>query len=281
MSCPKIPTTSSPAASSGTTHGLTGSAVTFAAPYLLVHGIVKIGLVTALLRHQAWAYPRMIGFLVIFIGYQFYRLALDPTFWLTALTVFDALTVWLTWRERRRHRTVPSASGTKHHLRSAPTETPRAAPRPGTTPRATHLPANWQVGLLQAAGAGGMLRGWQKARGAAGADGATPPTRPRSLPAQLGSCRVIRVCRRSDGAAPTAGAHFCRGARALTLVTRRQSAHLKAHMPRACRRSPRWDQAARNVGVLVGVVAGAHSVVAVGDVKRRTRKQVTSHQQDG
>lgn len=84
------------------THGLTGSAVTFAAVYLLAHGIVKIVLVAALLRNQAWAYPWMIGFLLIFIGYQVYRLALSPTFWLTALTVFDALIVWLTWREWRR-----------------------------------------------------------------------------------------------------------------------------------------------------------------------------------
>ena len=83
-------------------HGLTGSAVTFAAVYLLAHGIVKIVLVAALLRNQAWAYPWMIGFLLIFIGYQVYRLALSPTFWLTALTVFDALIVWLTWREWRR-----------------------------------------------------------------------------------------------------------------------------------------------------------------------------------
>jgi uncharacterized membrane protein len=86
----------------GYAHGLTGSAVTFAAAYLLVHGIVKIVLVAALLRNQAWAYPWMIGFLLIFIGYQLYRLALHPTFWLTALTIFDALIVWLTWREWRR-----------------------------------------------------------------------------------------------------------------------------------------------------------------------------------
>lgn len=84
------------------THGLIGSAVTFAAAYLLAHGIVKIVLVAALLRNQAWAYPWMIGFLLLFIGYQVYRLALSPTFWLTALTIFDALIVWLTWREWHR-----------------------------------------------------------------------------------------------------------------------------------------------------------------------------------
>jgi uncharacterized membrane protein len=88
-------------------HGLTGSAVTFAAVYLLVHGVIKIVLVAALLRNQAWAYPWMIGFLLVFIGYQLYRLALSPTFGLTALTIFDALIVWLTWREWRRQTPDP------------------------------------------------------------------------------------------------------------------------------------------------------------------------------
>jgi uncharacterized membrane protein len=83
-------------------HGLTGSAVTFAAVYLLLHGIIKIVLVVALLRNQAWAYPAMIAFLLIFIAYQLYRLVLSPTFGLTVLTGFDALIVWLTWREWRR-----------------------------------------------------------------------------------------------------------------------------------------------------------------------------------
>jgi len=86
----------------GYTHGLTGTAVTFAAFYLLVHGIAKIVLVAALLRNQIWAYPWMISFLLLFIGYQLYRLVLSLTFGLSALTIFDALIVWLTWREWRR-----------------------------------------------------------------------------------------------------------------------------------------------------------------------------------
>jgi uncharacterized membrane protein len=45
--------------------GLTGSAVRFAAAYLVVHGIVKVVLVVALLRTELWAYPWMIGFLVV------------------------------------------------------------------------------------------------------------------------------------------------------------------------------------------------------------------------
>ena len=86
----------------GYTHGLTGSAVTFAAVYLLLHGITKIVLVAALLRNQIWAYPWMLAFLLIFIGYQLYRLVLSPAFGLSALTIFDAFIAWLTWREWRK-----------------------------------------------------------------------------------------------------------------------------------------------------------------------------------
>jgi uncharacterized membrane protein len=83
-------------------HGLTGSAVAFAAAYLLLHGVVKVVLVTALLRNNLWAYPWLIVFLLLFIAYQMYRIALHPTPGLIALTVFDAFMVWLSWREYRR-----------------------------------------------------------------------------------------------------------------------------------------------------------------------------------
>jgi uncharacterized membrane protein len=86
-------------------HGLNGSAVTFAAVYLLLHGLTKIVLVAALLRNQVWAYPWTIAFLLIFIGYQLYRIVLEPTFGLSALTIFDAFIVWLTWREWRKQTT--------------------------------------------------------------------------------------------------------------------------------------------------------------------------------
>jgi uncharacterized membrane protein len=81
---------------------LTDSAVRFAALYLLFHGIVKVVLVLALMRNQMWAYPWLIVFLIIFIGYQLYRIAVEPSGWLIALTIFDAAIVWLTWREWRK-----------------------------------------------------------------------------------------------------------------------------------------------------------------------------------
>ena len=84
--------------------GLTGSSVRFAAAYLLGHGIVKVVLVVALLRNKLWAYPWLILFLIIFIYYQLYRITLQPSVWLIALTIFDAFVVWLTWREWRKQR---------------------------------------------------------------------------------------------------------------------------------------------------------------------------------
>jgi uncharacterized membrane protein len=93
-----------------TADGLTGSAVLFGAVYLLAHGAVKVGLVIALLLNKLWAYPCMITVLLIFIGYQLYRIVLQPSVGLVALTVFDAVIVVLTWREYRRQRRIPDRS---------------------------------------------------------------------------------------------------------------------------------------------------------------------------
>ena len=88
-----------------TATGLDAGATLFGALYLLLHGAVKLVLVVALLRDKLWAYPWMIGVLGAFIAYQLYRIALQPTAGLVALTVFDALIVALTWREmREQHR---------------------------------------------------------------------------------------------------------------------------------------------------------------------------------
>lgn len=86
--------------------GLTGSTVRFGAAYLLSHGVVKIVLVAALLRNRLWAYPWMIAFLLVFIGYQLYRITFSPSIGLIGLTVFDAVVTWLTWREYQKQRAV-------------------------------------------------------------------------------------------------------------------------------------------------------------------------------
>jgi len=85
-------------------HRLTGSGVAFGAAYLLSHGLVKVVLVAALLRNKVWAYPWTIAFLLAFVVYQLYRIALQPTLGLILLTVFDLAVAWLTWREYRTQR---------------------------------------------------------------------------------------------------------------------------------------------------------------------------------
>jgi uncharacterized membrane protein len=97
-----------------TASGLTGSAVRFGAVYLLLHGAVKVVLVIALLLNKLWAYPCIIVVLLIFIGYQLYRIALQPSAGLVLLTAFDVVIVALTWREYRRQRRSPNdrSSGT-------------------------------------------------------------------------------------------------------------------------------------------------------------------------
>lgn len=90
-----------------TANGLSGHAMLFGAAYLFVHGLVKVVLVVALLMDRLWAYPWLIAVLLLFIAYQLYRIVLDPTAGLVALTAFDAVVVALTWREygeRRRRR---------------------------------------------------------------------------------------------------------------------------------------------------------------------------------
>ena len=77
----------------------------FGAIYLLSHGIAKIVLVAFVLRDKLWAYPWLIGLLLAFIAYQLYQItAVHFSAGLALLTVFDAILVWLTWREYRAKR---------------------------------------------------------------------------------------------------------------------------------------------------------------------------------
>jgi len=76
----------------------------FGAAYLLSHGLGKIVLILEIFRGRLWAYPGMLVLLAVFIVYQTYRLARGFTFGMFALTAFDIVVAWLTWREYRRQR---------------------------------------------------------------------------------------------------------------------------------------------------------------------------------
>jgi uncharacterized membrane protein len=78
---------------------------TFAAAYLLWHGVVKVGLVTGLLLRQRWAYPAAIVAFLLFLAYQLYRYTHTYSAELLVLSVFDVFIIVLTWLEYTRLRT--------------------------------------------------------------------------------------------------------------------------------------------------------------------------------
>jgi uncharacterized membrane protein len=71
----------------------------FIAVYLLSRGIVKLGLVAALLKEQLWAYPASIFVLGCFILYQLYQIVATHSLAIVGLTLFDLVVVWSIWAE--------------------------------------------------------------------------------------------------------------------------------------------------------------------------------------
>ncbi len=71
----------------------------FAISFLISHGIIKIFLVTSLIKQKLWAYPIAILVFVAFIIYQSYIYLLDPTVGLFVITILDVLIIFLTWAE--------------------------------------------------------------------------------------------------------------------------------------------------------------------------------------
>jgi uncharacterized membrane protein len=83
---------------------LSAGTQTFAAIYLLWHGVAKLALVTALLLKQRWAYPAAIVAFGLFLAYQLYRYAHTHAPGLLVLSVLDVLVIVLTWLEYKRLR---------------------------------------------------------------------------------------------------------------------------------------------------------------------------------
>ncbi len=73
----------------------------FYAVYLLGHGLVKLVVILALARRITAAYPLAIAVFTGFIVYQLHRWTLTHSPAMLALSVFDLLVIWLTWREWR------------------------------------------------------------------------------------------------------------------------------------------------------------------------------------
>jgi uncharacterized membrane protein len=85
---------------------------TFAAIYLLSHGVIKAVLVYALIKDKLWAFPWAIGVFGAFGIYQIYRYSVHPSGWLIALTVLDVVVILLTsieWRRVKNARSLERA----------------------------------------------------------------------------------------------------------------------------------------------------------------------------
>ena len=94
----------------------------FAVLYLTLHGLVKLGLVVALLREVLPAYPVAAGVLAVFCAFEVYR-AVDRGAWsMWAAAALDLVVVVLVLREYRR-------------LRSRRRRAACTAPRGGRPPR--------------------------------------------------------------------------------------------------------------------------------------------------
>jgi uncharacterized membrane protein len=78
----------------------------FGSLYLFSHGIVKVVIVISLRRNRLWSYPAAIVFFLAFIAYQLYRYTYSHSFWLLALSVFDAVIITLTLAEYRHMKTI-------------------------------------------------------------------------------------------------------------------------------------------------------------------------------
>lgn len=79
----------------------------FASLYLLGHGIIKLVLVTGLLRGWRWSFPTATIALSAFIAYQAYRLTYAPSALLLLLTILDVVIAALVvheWRTRGTRR---------------------------------------------------------------------------------------------------------------------------------------------------------------------------------
>jgi uncharacterized membrane protein len=76
----------------------------FVAFYLLVHGMLKFGIVVALLKGTArWVFPVASLILTGFIAYMSWRLSLRWSDWLLGFALFDLLTLALVLNEWRTH----------------------------------------------------------------------------------------------------------------------------------------------------------------------------------
>ena len=80
-------------------HQLSISTKHFAAAYLLVYGMTKMGLAVGLLRGKLWSYPTALAVLGVFLGYQVYRFSHNHSIGLGLVSILDLIVIGLIWRD--------------------------------------------------------------------------------------------------------------------------------------------------------------------------------------
>jgi len=82
--------------------GLKNGSDIFIIIYLLVHGVLKLGIAVALLLERGrWIFPVSVVILSGFIAFMGYKLTVHWSLWLLAFALFDLLTVGLVVNEWR------------------------------------------------------------------------------------------------------------------------------------------------------------------------------------
>lgn len=79
--------------------GFSSASQHFYALYLLGHGIIKLVIIVMLMRKLAFAYPLGMAVFSGFVVLQMNRWTHTHAPALLALSLLDALVIWLTWRE--------------------------------------------------------------------------------------------------------------------------------------------------------------------------------------
>jgi uncharacterized membrane protein len=74
---------------------LANSSSAFAIFYLLIHGVLKAGLVACLLMGQRWIFPYAVAILTAFVCVMLYRMTVHFSWWPVWLALFDLFTVAL------------------------------------------------------------------------------------------------------------------------------------------------------------------------------------------
>jgi len=77
-------------------------AVIYASTYLLIHGVLKIGIVIALLFKKRWAFPAAIAIFSLFTAYQIIATVSRLSLGMGLLSIYDIITIWLIWMEYKR-----------------------------------------------------------------------------------------------------------------------------------------------------------------------------------